>query len=80
MLNSKRWLVVLVLHIVLSLEMVHMPKMELGIGNWNSSTGSLIGIFKYIKVRGRNKKLGIGMSAAASVDNSIVIFTITYNI
>ena len=53
MLDSKRQLVVLTLHILLSnkksLEMVHIPKMELGIKYWNSSTGSLIGIFKYIK-------------------------------
>ena len=36
--------------------MSHVPKVELGIRNWSSSTGSLIEIFKYVKVRGRNKK------------------------
>ena len=51
---------VLMLRILLSnkkiLEMGHVPKMELGIRNWNSNGWSLIGIFKYAKVRGRNKK------------------------
>ena len=60
MLNSKRMLNVLMLCILLSnkksLKMVHMQKMELGIRNWNSSAGSLIGIFKCTIICGRNKK------------------------
>ena len=35
----------------------------------DSSTGSLIGIFKYAKVRGRNKKKELECPSAASVRN-----------
>ena len=52
-LDSKRRLEVLALRVLLSnkksLEMAHMPKMELEIRNWNSSTGSLIGIFNKLR-------------------------------
>ena len=41
--------------------------MEIGIRNWNSLTVSLIGIFKYANVRGRNKKKELECPSAASV-------------
>ena len=53
LLDSKRRLMVLMLHVLLnnnkSLEIAYMPNMELGIRNWSSSTGLLIGIFLVCK-------------------------------
>ena len=75
MLDSKRRLVVLAFCVLLSskksLEMVHVPKMELGKKYWKSSSGSLIGFFntqRCVEDTG-NKKLECPSAASVALSN-----------